>query len=79
MEEAGHVERGEADVGEDKQRPDGVEEHKVGAVRACVAVPAAVVVAIILADEICCQAELDDREDDSHDVGNGHKAESHFD
>lgn len=78
VEEVGHVQWCEADICEDEYRPDGIEEHKVRAVRACVADISTVVVAIVLADEESSQAELDNGEHDRHDMGDGDKAESHL-
>lgn len=49
VEDAGEVERGDADVGKHEQRPDAIEQHKVDPVRRGAA-PAVVIVAIEDAD-----------------------------
>lgn len=73
VEEAGHEERRQAQIGQHEQRPDGVEQHEVQAVgrpaapRRCEQ-----------AHAIGGQAELDDAEDNGDNVEDSDDAELHL-
>lgn len=73
VEDAGIVERGQANIGEDQQGPDGIEKHKG-------------LLAWGLnprmsedTDEVSYKPKLDDREDHSHYVDDGDKSVGHLD
>lgn len=87
MENTGHVQRGQADVGEHQEGPDGVEEHKVdavgrvGAIIVAVARPVvvvAVVYAVVDADDVGDEAEFDEGEEGGDEVRDGDESECHF-
>ncbi|KJR82413.1 uncharacterized protein SPSK_03672 [Sporothrix schenckii 1099-18] len=73
VEDAGEVERGDADVEQDENGPDGVEEHKVeDGGRGGVAVM------VKEGNEVRGEAELDDAKDNGRDVDDANEAVRHF-